>query len=83
MPISVTGGAVPTTVSLSMGGWERTLSLAAGQKEDLMLPPAAAGSWPLTIRSGAGFRPSDRDPANRDVRSLSAWIAVLSSQRSQ
>lgn len=76
LPISVTAGAVPTTVVLSMGSWEASFSLEAGQKQDVMLPPAESGSWPLTIRSGAGFRPSERDPANRDVRSLAAWITV-------
>jgi hypothetical protein len=76
LPISVTGGAVPTTVTLSLGPWEESLALAAGEKQDVNLPPALAGSWPLRIRSGPGFRPSERDPANRDVRALAAWIAI-------
>jgi hypothetical protein len=74
--ISVTAGAVPTTIVLSAGSWEQSLSLEAGQKQDVMLPPAETGSWPLRIRSGAGFRPSERESGNRDVRELAAWIAL-------
>ena len=76
LPIAVTAGAVPTTVSLSVGRWEETLNLAAGQKQDVSLPPSPDGTWSLLIRSGAGFRPSEREPGNRDVRSLAAWIAI-------
>lgn len=76
LPVSITAGAVPTTIRMSMGNWEESFSLEAGQKQDLVLPPAESGAWPLRIRSGAGFRPSERDPASRDVRSLAAWIAV-------
>jgi hypothetical protein len=76
LPISVTAGAVATTVRLSVGSWQESLTLAAGQKQDLILPPAADGTWSLLVRSGDGFRPSEREPGNRDVRSLAAWIAI-------
>jgi hypothetical protein len=76
LPISISAGAVPTTVTLSVGDWEERLTLAAGQKQDVALPPASDGTWALSIRSGAGFRPSEREPGNRDVRSLAAWIAI-------
>lgn len=76
LPISITAGAVPTNITLSVGNWEETFTLASGQRQDVMLPPAPAGAWPLSIRSGAGFRPSEREPNSRDVRSLAAWIAI-------
>ena len=76
LPISITAGAVPTTVTLSVGIWQETFALEAGQKQDVTLPPATDGAWPLWIRSGPGFRPSEREPGNRDVRSLAAWIAI-------
>jgi hypothetical protein len=76
LPISITAGAVPTMISLSVGSWSESFTLAAGQKQDVMLPPARQGVWPLRIRSGAGFRPSEREPGNRDVRNLAAWIAI-------
>jgi hypothetical protein len=76
LPLSVTAGAVPTRIDLSSGGWQQSLSLDAGQRRDVTLPPSTGNVWSLTIRSGAGFRPSERDPANRDVRLLSAWITL-------
>jgi hypothetical protein len=76
LPISVTAGAVATRVTLSMGNWEQSYSLAAGQKQEVLLPPAHNGAWPVHIRSGDGFRPSERDPQSTDVRMLAAWIAV-------
>ena len=76
LPITIVAGAAPTTIRLSIGKWEESFSLAAGQKQDVVLPPAESGAWPLVIRSGPGFRPSERDPGSRDVRSLAAWIAI-------
>ncbi len=76
LTISITAGAVATTVSVSVGEWEQSFSLTPGQRQEARLPPAETGSWRLRIRSGAGFRPSEREPGNRDVRLLAAWIAV-------
>jgi hypothetical protein len=75
LPISITAGAVETTVEVSTGSWREALSLSAGERRDVVLPPGAS-AWPLRIRSGAGFRPSERDPGSRDVRMLAAWIAI-------
>ena len=76
LPITIVAGAEPTTIRLSIGKWQESFSLAAGQKQDVVLPPAESGAWPLGIRSGPGFRPSERDPGSGDVRSLAAWIAI-------
>lgn len=76
LPISITAGAVATTVSLAIGDWQESLSLTPGQQHALTLPPSSSGVWELSIRSGAGFRPSEREPGSRDVRWLSAWIAI-------
>lgn len=76
LPLTVTAGAVPTTVRLSAGDWEESLSLEAGQKHDVVLPPPDDGTWTLRIQSGPGFRPSEREPGNRDVRKLAAWIVI-------
>ena len=73
----IRAGAVATTIELSVGGWSRTLSLGAGQQENVTLPVRdGAKGWPLRIRSGAGFRPSAIDPASADVRHLAAWIEL-------
>jgi hypothetical protein len=76
LPIAITAGAVPTTVTVSIGAWEESFALKAGQRQDVVLPPADGGSWPLRIRSGDGFRPSAREPGSQDVRELAAWIAI-------
>ncbi|HYE85207.1 MAG TPA: hypothetical protein VEA16_02540, partial [Vicinamibacterales bacterium] len=76
LPLSITAGAVPTSVRLSTTQWEELLTLDAGQKQDVVLPAAGGHRWTLTIQSGAGFRPSAREPGNRDVRELAAWIAL-------
>lgn len=77
LPISITAGAVATSVKIATGGWSQTLSLTPGQKQDLVLPATVDGVWPIRLTSGAGFRPSEREPGNNDVRALAAWIAVL------
>jgi hypothetical protein len=77
LPISITGGAVATTVTVSTGDWHASVSLNPGQKQELLLPPTSRGIWPIRITSGPGFRPSEREPGNADVRSLAAWIAIL------
>lgn len=76
LPISITGGAAATSVTISMGNWSEAFALDAGQKRELTLPAAVNGTWSLRIASGAGFRPSEREPGNNDVRALAAWIAV-------
>jgi len=76
LPISITAGAVATTVTLTMGSWSESFALDAGQTRDVLLPAAASGAWLLRISSGTGFRPSEREPGNNDVRALAAWVVV-------
>ena len=81
-------------IRLSIGPWEESLSLAAGQKQDVVLPPAESGAWPLRIRSGrrlpsVGARPRqsrraialgvDCDPLTRLGLTASARQGMLSS----
>ena len=77
LPITITAGAVPTTIRLSIGTWEESLSLAAGQKQDVMLPPVRIRG--LAAATFARVRASARRSAtasSRDVRLLAAWIAI-------
>lgn len=76
LPLSIIAGAVPTSIRVSADGLEEVVDLAAGEARVMTLPRPAGGAWRLRIRSGAGFRPSERDPGNRDVRALAAWIAI-------
>jgi hypothetical protein len=77
LPISITAGAVATSVTIATGGWRQSISLTPGQKQDVVLPATSDGVWPIRITSGAGSRPSERESGNNDVRALAAWIAVL------
>jgi hypothetical protein len=76
LPITVTAGAVATTVTISTQGRSQRVTLTPGQQQDLTLPPAANGVWPIRITSGAGFRPSEREPGSNDVRALAAWLVI-------
>jgi hypothetical protein len=71
--LTIRNGATPNTVTIRSGGWQEVLTLAAGEGRVVSLPAAdALGSWPLTITSASGFRPSDT--AGADRRFLGVWI---------
>lgn len=77
LQLSLRAGAVPTTIALVVGEWTRNISLSAGQQEIVTLPLAnASDAWAVTLRSGAGFRPSAVDPASDDVRHLAVWVEI-------
>lgn len=68
---------VDNRVILTSGAWREELSLAPGEERQLDLPFAPGGSTALlTVSSAAGFRPTDVDPASRDVRFLGVWISA-------
>lgn len=76
LSISVTAGAVATTIHLATGNWAETLALLPGAKQSVELPPVTGNAWALKIQSGEGFRPSEREPGSTDVRKLAAWITI-------
>jgi hypothetical protein len=72
-------GAVPTAVDVSTGdanAWER-LEFSPGQQRPVT-PPARDGGIErvVTIRTGAWFRPSDRNPQDKDMRRLGVFGIV-------
>ena len=76
LPVVFTGRAVPTTVRLAVGGWKDAISLAAGQSRPVTLPASERGVWAMKMESGHGFHPFEREPGNRDVRDLAAWVTI-------
>ena len=73
--LRIRAGAVHTSIELVVGDWIQHLVLTPGQQELVTLPAAgAARPLQLTIRSGAGFRPSAVDSTSDDVRNLAAWF---------
>jgi hypothetical protein len=77
LPISITGGAAATTIGISVGEWSQSYSMTPGQRREITLPPlSGARAWVVDIHSGPGFRPSEREPGNSDVRALAAWFEI-------
>ena len=76
LPVVFAGRAVPTTVRLAVGGWKDTIALAAGQSRPVTLPASERGVWAMRMESGHGFHPFEREPGNRDVRDLAAWVTI-------
>jgi hypothetical protein len=72
--LTVRNGATANTVTIRSGAWQEALALSPGEARVVALPQAdALGSWPLSITSSSGFRPSDT--AGEDRRFLGAWIS--------
>jgi hypothetical protein len=78
LPVDVTAGAAATTIGISVGHWSQSLSLTPGERRTVLLPPlqGATDAWVVQIHSGPGFRPSEREPGNADVRALAAWFEI-------
>ena len=73
--LTVGNGGAANTVTIRSGAWQEVLTLAAGEERAVTLPAADAfGSWPLSITSAAGFRPSDTE--GRDTRYLGVWVVL-------
>lgn len=73
--LQVQNGGAANTVTIQVGGWQEVLTMAAGEVRPVTLPAAdALGSWPITITSSSGFRPSDT--AGQDARFLGVWIPL-------
>jgi len=68
-------GPVPTTVEVSMGDWSQRLEFAPYQQRPVT-PPGGDTVRFLKIRTGAWFRPSDRDPRDQDTRRLGVFGIV-------
>ena len=66
---------IDNRIVLTSGGWREELALAANEERRLEVPlvPGRTAAL-LTVSSAAGFRPTDVDPASRDVRFLGVWI---------
>jgi hypothetical protein len=75
--VRLRAGPVATSARLDTGAERHQLTFAPGQRHELAIPPTSAGAWKITIRTGAGFRPSDLDPAAKDDRPLGVWIEIF------
>lgn len=74
--LQVQNGGAPNTVTIQVSGWQEVMTMAAGEVRAVTLPAAdALASWPISITSSSGFRPSDT--AGQDARFLGVWMQML------
>ena len=72
--IRLRNGGAANEVTVSVGGWSEVATFEAWQERLVTLPAAdATGTWRVSIRSSAGFRPSEVS-GGTDDRYLGVWV---------
>ena len=75
--LTLRNAPVENRVTLTSRGWERVLTMAAGEEQRIEIPMApGAEAVPLRITASSGFRPSEVDAGSRDERFLGVWVKV-------
>lgn len=73
----VRNAAVENTVTIEMDGTRQDMTLAAGEERELpMTSPLGSTISTLRVTSASGFRPSQLEPGNKDLRYLGCWIEL-------
>jgi hypothetical protein len=68
---------VDNRIVLEAGAWTQTLEMSPGEERRVQVPvDAKRGASLLRIAAGSGFRPSEREPTNRDQRFLGVWVQI-------
>ncbi len=75
--LTLRNAPVENRVTLESRGWEKVMTMAAGEEQRIEIPVApGADAVPLRITSSSGFRPSEVDTGSRDQRFLGVWVKV-------
>ena len=75
--LTLRNAPVENRVTLESRGWEKVLTMAAGEEQRIEIPMApGAEAVPLRITASSGFRPSEVDAGSRDERFLGVWVKV-------
>jgi hypothetical protein len=75
--LTLRNAPVENRVTLASHGWEKVLTMAAGEEQRIEIPMApGAEAVPLRITASSGFRPSEVDAGSRDQRFLGVWVKV-------
>jgi hypothetical protein len=75
--LTLRNAPVENRITLESRGWEKVLTMAAGEEQRIEIPVApGAGAVPLRITASSGFRPSEVDAGSRDERFLGVWVKV-------
>lgn len=77
LTLFVRNAAVANTVTIEVDGTRQELALAAGEQRELPLASADRRTIStLRVTSASGFRPSQTEPGNRDLRYLGCWVEL-------
>ena len=77
LTLFVRNAAVENRVTIEADGVRREFALAAGEERELPLTsPRASTISTLRVTSARGFRPSQVEPGNKDLRYLGCWIEL-------
>ena len=75
--LTLRNAPVENRVTLESRGWEKVLTMAAGEEQRIEIPVVpGAEAVPLRITASSGFRPSEVDAGSRDERFLGVWVKV-------
>ena len=75
--LTLRNAPVENRVTLQSRGWEKVLTMAAGEEQRIEIPVAPGSeAVPLRITASSGFRPSEVDAGSRDERFLGVWVKV-------
>lgn len=72
--VLVRNGGVRNTVTVESGTFQRLLTLAPGEEQDVDIPLTPTGTANVRVASGDGFIPAEQQPGNGDRRLLGVWI---------
>ena len=77
LTLFVRNAAVANTVTIEVDGARQELALAAGEQRELPLTsPDGRTVSTLRLTSASGFRPSQAEPGNTDLRHLGCWVEL-------
>ena len=75
--LTLRNAPVENRITLASRGWEKVLTMAAGEEQRIEIPMApGAEAVPLRITASSGFRPSEVDAGSRDERFLGVWVKI-------
>jgi hypothetical protein len=69
-------GLEPNRVTISMRGWQETLTLDAAAPKEITLPDSDRRLLTIEVHAESGFSPRTYEPKSQDLRYLGAWVEV-------
>ena len=77
LTLFIRNAPVENRVTVEMDGAQHELVLAAGEERELPLANSTGGTLSMvSVTSVSGFRPSQVEPGNKDLRYLGCWIEL-------